>query len=494
MLVCPLCNAHFDSGTKRCPSDGRRPLEASVIEAAQGDPLLGATIAERYVIVGRVGSGGMGTVYRAEQQGMGREVALKVLRKDLGRDPDTAARFHREARTLSQLKHPNTVTVFDFGQTSDRLLYLAMELLEGEMLSTRIKREGPLDVQLTIRTAVGVLRSLDEAHARGIVHRDLKPDNIFLAKVHGVQPEDGESVKVVDFGIAKIRDGERGIDALQTQEGTVFGTPRYMSPEQAQGKPIDGRSDLYAVGVLLFHMLTGRPPFTDDDAVIVMAHHIKTVPPPVRQVAPNRPIPESLEKLVQRVLAKDPAKRPQTAAEFLALLDIAANDARLLADGGVVVTTGPNKTPNRQRYLAAGLVGVAIVSTLIGVATLRPPPRQTTTTRAVNGAQVASTPLREAPTRGSPESVVRAAAASLSGSEPANPVADDGAAAVTSDAAVVAASEADAAVDPDIEVEPPVATTHRGHRRIRHRAHSTTQHTTSTRQTNPANPVSRWND
>jgi serine/threonine-protein kinase len=246
-----------------------------VIEAAQGDPMLGTTVADRYVIVGRVGAGGMGTVYRAEQAGMGREVALKVLRKDLGRDPDTAARFHREARTLSQLKHPNTVTVFDFGQTSDRLLFLAMELLEGEMLSSRIKRDGPLDVLFATRTACGVLRSLDEAHARGIVHRDLKPDNIFLAKVHGVQPDESEVVKVVDFGIAKIRDGERGIDALQTQEGTVFGTPRYMSPEQAQGKPIDGRSDLYAVGVLLFHMLTGRPPFTDDDAVIVMAHHIR---------------------------------------------------------------------------------------------------------------------------------------------------------------------------------------------------------------------------
>ncbi|MBL8681520.1 MAG: serine/threonine protein kinase [Myxococcales bacterium] len=495
MLVCPLCNAHFEPGTKRCPSDGRRPLEASVIEAAQGDPLLGATVAERYVIVGRVGSGGMGTVYRAEQQGMGREVALKVLRKDLGRDPDTAARFHREARTLSQLKHPNTVTVFDFGQTSDRLLFLAMELLEGEMLSTRIKREGPLDVQLAIRTAVGVLRSLDEAHARGIVHRDLKPDNIFLAKVHGVLADDSESVKVVDFGIAKIRDGERGIDALQTQEGTVFGTPRYMSPEQAQGKPIDGRSDLYAVGVLLFHMLTGRPPFTDDDAVIVMAHHIKTVPPPVRQVAPNRPIPESLEKLVQRVLAKDPLKRPQTAAEFLALLDAAASDARLLAEGGAVVTTGPNKTPNRQRYIAAALVGVAVVSTLIGVATMRPPPREVQSTRAVTANRVASTGVREAPTRGSAESVVRAAAASLSGAEHVVPTTDDGAAALVSDASVVATSEADASVDPETEFDPPTAAApHRGHRRIRHRSHTNTQHTSSTRQTNPASPVSRWND
>jgi hypothetical protein len=494
MLVCPLCNAHFDPGTKRCPSDGRRPLEASVIEAAQGDPLLGATIAERYVIVGRVGSGGMGTVYRAEQTGMGREVALKVLRKDLGRDPDTAARFHREARTLSQLKHPNTVTVFDFGQTTDRLLFLAMELLEGEMLSTRIKREGALDVQFAIRSAIGVLRSLDEAHARGIVHRDLKPDNIFLSKVHGVESNESDSVKVVDFGIAKIRDGERGIDALQTQEGTVFGTPRYMSPEQAQGKPIDGRSDLYAVGVLLFHMLTGRPPFTDDDAVIVMAHHIKTVPPPVRQLAPARQIPESLEKLVQRVLAKDPAKRPQTAKEFLAALDAAAADARLLAEGGAIVTTGPNP-PVRQRYVAAGLVGIAMLSTLIGVATLRPNARITAGPRTP--VRATSTGVREAPTTGGAGSVIRAAAASLS--QPDRVIgADDGAATTaSSDAAVVAESEADAAVDSISEAEPPDSppsrrTTRRNSHR--HRTHASGQHSTSTRQTNPASPVSRWND
>jgi serine/threonine protein kinase len=272
------------------------------------------------------------------------------------------------------------VTVFDFGQTSDRLLFLAMELLEGEMLSTRLKREGPLDVLFAIRVAMGVLRSLDEAHARGIVHRDLKPDNIFLAKVHGVSDADSEVVKVVDFGIAKIRDGERGIDALQTQEGTVFGTPRYMSPEQAQGKPLDGRSDLYAVGVLLFHMLTGRPPFTDDDAVIVMAHHIKTVPPPVRQVAPNRPIPASLERLVQRALSKDPAKRPQTAAEFLHLLEEVNADARALVDGRSTALTGANRASARMRFATYGIASIGAVALLVGLWPMRSPRHAANTT------------------------------------------------------------------------------------------------------------------
>src|SRR3954447_11690567 len=132
MRVCPLCQARYDEDVRKCPYDGRRPLAESVVSAAGGDTLLGATLGDRYTIIGRVGAGGMGTVYRAEQAPMNREIALKVLRRDLGRDPETVARFHREGRTLSQLKHHNTVTLFDFGQTDDGLLYLAMELLEGE--------------------------------------------------------------------------------------------------------------------------------------------------------------------------------------------------------------------------------------------------------------------------------------------------------------------------------------------------------------------------
>jgi serine/threonine-protein kinase len=329
--------------------------------------MLGTVIAERYTIVGRVGAGGMGTVYRAEQAPMNREVALKVLRRDLGRDPETAARFHREAHTLSALKHPNTVTIFDFGQTDDGLLYLAMELLEGEMLSSRLKRVGPMDVPLAIRIAAGVLRSLAEAHSRGIIHRDLKPDNIFLARVHG-RPDEDEIVKVVDFGIAKIRDGERGLEPLQTQEGTVFGTPRYMSPEQAQGKSLDGRSDLYAVGVLLFHMLTGQPPFTDDDAVVVMAHHIKTVPPLVRTLAPARPIPARLERLVQRALEKDPIHRPQTAEAFLAELEATADEARALSaallapEATPAATVRPPRSPSRRAaWIGAAAAALVVV-------------------------------------------------------------------------------------------------------------------------------------
>jgi len=340
-------------------------VETAEFEVSGRDPLLGTVLGGRYTITGRIGIGGMGTVYRAEQSPVGREVALKVLRSELGHDPETVARFKREAHTLSQLRHPNTVTIFDAGRTEEGLLYLAMELLEGEMLSVRIRRVGPMPPEEAVRVAMGVLRSLDEAHAAGIIHRDLKPDNIFLAQVHG-RPDEAEVVKVVDFGIAKIRDGERveGLDPIATQEGTVFGTPRYMSPEQAQGRPIDGRSDLYAVGVLLFHMITGGAPFTEDDAVVVMAHHIQTVPPRLQEVVPEAAVPLSLDDLVADALAKDPLRRPQTAADFLSRLEAVLPEVKTARLS--IVTDARRSTPGHRRGWAALALGSALALAVLG--------------------------------------------------------------------------------------------------------------------------------
>ncbi len=399
MRICPKCRNSVADDVTSCPDDGRRTVTREEFEASGNDPLLGATLDERYTIVGRLGAGGMGTVYRAEQAPLNREVALKVLRRELGRDPDTVARFTREAKLLSQLRHPNTVTILDFGQSPEGLLYLAMELLEGEMLSSRMRDAGTLGLAESVRVACGVLRSLDEAHARGIIHRDLKPDNIFLAHVHG-RPADDEIVKVVDFGIAKIRDGELapGLDPVATQEGTVFGTPRYMSPEQAQGKSLDGRSDLYAVGVLLFHMLTGQAPFTDDDAVIVMAHHIKTVPPPVSSLAPGQRVPEALEALVAKALAKNPDDRPQSAQEFLSELDalgpeIEAAQARsiLMAEQTTILDATP--LPTRSWLGVALGAAAALVAMIVGFSLLRPlPPHERAPAREPRVATVAPTP------------------------------------------------------------------------------------------------------
>jgi serine/threonine-protein kinase len=396
--ACPKCG--FRRGTPprphevaRCPDDGYALLDPEVIADGAGDPFLGATVADRYVVVGRLGAGSMGNVYRARQEAMGRDVALKILRADRAFDSQAKARFQREARAMSLLASPHTVTVFDFGEITDTRaanagapanaepppgagsLYLAMEKLEGESLGQRLKVRRRLRVEDAVRVTRHALHSLAEAHDKGIIHRDLKPDNLFLCRT-----ADGEICKVLDFGIAKVlSDTHQAVDALETQAGTVFGTPRYMSPEQAQARPLDARSDLYALGVLLYQMLVGRAPFVDDDAVVVMAHHIKSVPTSPVDAAPEARIPQPLSDLVMRALAKDPNDRPPSARVFLTELE-AALDARAPsrtsagpagatgAMAAVVPHSAPSDLGRSKRVLVAAGTGLAVLA--IGLAAL----------------------------------------------------------------------------------------------------------------------------
>jgi eukaryotic-like serine/threonine-protein kinase len=319
MLICPKCRTSYSSSVLgACYRDGEKLVDHDVFMAVERDPMRDRTIGGKYHILERVGVGGMGTVYRASQVGLKRHVAVKILKPELTSDADTVARFSREATAMSLLTHPNTTRVYDFGQTEDGLLYLVMEFLEGQLITQRVAQSGPLPVLEALRVVQQILRSLAEAHTKGIVHRDLKPDNIFVARVEGHREP---VVKVLDFGIAKIVAPDRPVDQFETQAGTVFGTPRYMSPEQAQGVALDQRSDLYSVGALLYQMLTGRAPFTDDDAVVVMAKHIRETPQRPSVVAPEAGIPASLEGVVMKALAKEPDARFQNAVQFDAALE-----------------------------------------------------------------------------------------------------------------------------------------------------------------------------
>jgi serine/threonine-protein kinase len=362
MASCSSCAGEVQLEDTFCPQCG----------APVFDPLIGTIVGDRYRIVNRIGVGGMGAVYRAEHTMMRKDLAIKVLLPEFGGKDEFVRRFEREAESASRLQHPNIITVTDFGRTREGSLFLAMEFLAGESLAHVIKG-GALPRARALNVIRQTLRGLEHAHGAGIVHRDLKPDNIMLVERDGQV----DVVKILDFGIAKVTEPVtgrgQGVTAL-TQAGMIFGTPEYLSPEQALAEVVDPRADLYAAGVILYEMLAGRKPFVSDDKVKLISMHLAHAPPRLREANPNVDVPVALEQVVLQALEKSRENRFATATAFLQALD----DAEAFADAdapseamalGVPAPLGALDRLGRflsgGRALALALAVVAVVSVVV---------------------------------------------------------------------------------------------------------------------------------
>jgi serine/threonine-protein kinase len=282
------------------------------------DPFLGRVLDGRFTLLSRIGRGGMGLVYRAQQATLGRGVALKVLvgTGEEDREAEFQRRFFREAATAAKLKHPNTITVFDYGSDmidEERVFYIAMELLEGQTLSRACGKSG-LGAPRAVHVALQIARSLREAHAAGIVHRDLKPGNVMLISQEESDEVESDFVKVLDFGLAKTFAG--GAEPGLTRAGTFLGSPRYVAPEQVEGRAVDPRTDIYSFGCVLYRMLTGKVPFDGDAPVDIMMQHLEKEPRPIT----DPEVPDALAALCLQCLEKQAKDRPQSMQEVIAVL------------------------------------------------------------------------------------------------------------------------------------------------------------------------------
>lgn len=313
MLRCPTCGKHYPAGVKYCPAD-RSLLQAdtTIMGDHAVDPLIGQTLDDKYRIEERLGIGGMGTVYRARHVLIDRAVAVKVLNQRFVEDEAARARFQREARAAGRLQHINAVGVTDFGQTSEGFVYIVMELLEGRTLRETLAREAPFETARAVAVMLQAAAAVEAAHEAGVIHRDLKPANIFITQRADVPAV----VKVLDFGIAKLAADTLDEDEPKTltQVGVMIGTPRYMSPEQCNGRELTPASDVYSLGVILYEMLTGAAPFSGSTPLAIALKHLGDQPRPPRELVQT--IPADLERIVLHALEKRPEDRPANAGEF----------------------------------------------------------------------------------------------------------------------------------------------------------------------------------
>jgi serine/threonine protein kinase len=304
LMVCPACNARYDEGGAFCSRDGT-PLVKDP-QAGKAD-LVGKILADRYRVMRLVGEGGMGQVYEAQHVNINKKFAIKLLRPEIVANAEAVARFRQEAWSASSIGHDNIIEIEDFATLPDGSVYLAMEFLVGVALSDRMRQEPAPTFAEALDIMLQVSSGLAAAHDKGIVHRDMKPENIFLGQKYG-RP----LVKILDFGIAKVS-GAEGNRSL-TRTGTIFGTPHYMSPEQALGKTLDYRADIYSVGVIMYELFTGKVPFEAESFMGILTKHITSQPRPPRELMPE--MPDSIEAIILRALSKEPEQRQQSMGEL----------------------------------------------------------------------------------------------------------------------------------------------------------------------------------
>ncbi|MET0793773.1 MAG: serine/threonine-protein kinase [Polyangiaceae bacterium] len=332
-------------------------------QIAERDALLGTVLAGRYRIEELIGSGGMGAVYRAEHVHMRKAVAVKVLHKEMTAFPEVVARFEREAVAAGRIEHPHVVSASDFGKLEDGSFYLVLEFIEGQSLAKLVARQGALPALRALRIAHEIVQALQAAHNVGIVHRDLKPENVMLVE----KDDQSDFVKVLDFGIAKIKVEETAEQPALTQIGTVFGTPEYMSPEQARGELVDARADLYTVGVILFEMLAGVSPFKDDDLVVVLTRHLTAEPPPL-----PADLDPQVAALVLLLLRKNRDERVQSAQELLERIEAILNAPASAGGFAGIPSSGKIRAQLATPALDAGSVSArepAFAATVLGETT-----------------------------------------------------------------------------------------------------------------------------
>lgn len=341
--VCPRCGQEYAETLKFCPRDGGTlefvtviggPVPSPSHEAetviappsnvfqapqtrasgVESDSIIGKVLSGKYRILSQLGQGGMGTVYRAEHVMLGRVDAVKIIRPDVAKSQEAMHRFLREAKLASSINHPNAVVIHDFGEAENGIFYLAMEFIEGKPLDEVIKAESPMPTERAVRIAKQIAAALDAAHRISIVHRDLKPENVLLLA--------NDVVKVVDFGIAKSIDGNENGKSV-TKAGFVIGTPKYMSPEQVMGEPVDGRSDIYSLALVTYELFTGMPPFPSVSPQAQMVYRVSEPAVSMNRIRAGFSVPVEIDQVVMRGLERFPAARQQSAGAFAEELEAA---------------------------------------------------------------------------------------------------------------------------------------------------------------------------